>query len=831
MSISPEEREQFLKEFQNRVLQGRKLLNSANHRWGDKLLTDLFFEIEKLDWLTPQKKRQLIMIISNSWWIYLNSLKARKEGELDLIRYIDAYNRFFSFLSKLDEFDLFTNFWTNLLKTIIKSTDFSINGISKFINSFSEKVKKREDKISLVQLQFLLMYLRKSVLPSDLFRISLKILGEILYKLEPTKKSLFLYIVIENVKLDFLEVSEDFVNEINIILANRLPNYLKDEFSNLRKISINEKNFNEILVDLEELIYYLNHIGEHSWIILLIKNIFARIRDYHSLEEAVKFIKKYIDFSVSRNQFEIAYAIYDFLEDIFIYQTDLGYDRNLIELWIDACRKFVDMKEKKYLYQSLEKLSNHLKIPQSPEEIFHYFYTYNYLWQFKSKFFVLDSGDFWKMIFFRTLFEEKEFDLAQKIILFLPDEIRTSLNDLNSLFNLAESIKPQIYSLEDYDDESMIFNADFLLNQMILRINSEGAISFRISFKNDKNIEGRITNEYWNDLQIMEIYNDLFSGSQEKTYPFNLIEFGKLLFNFLPKTIRSFFKVFNSKQLDYIPQIYIILDNMTIPFDLFYDNNFFMLKYSCGYKIGEPPLAGIIDEQTMSEDPTSMQQNNYNILLVELINSNGPLQWNEELKKKILIFPFVYGAEELDYITNFFNNQPQVNEITILSSYESSREKILTHISQGAYHIIHFVGNIFYSNLSPKDSYFLTNDNNLITFNEIKRALNSNQHNINIQPILFFNAQIFDINGMRLRNVLRTFGEIVRQFNFDRITGIISRIYPLFNEVTREIISNFYINMFKNKSQAEALLNARKQSKSGLAISSFILFGKPWKRL
>ena len=829
MSISPEVRDHFLKEFQNRVLQGRKLLNSANHRWGDKLLTDLFFEIEKLDWLTPQKKRQLIMIISNSWWIYLNSLKARKDGELDLIRYIDAYDRFFSFLSKLDEFDLFTNFWTNLLKTIIKSTDFSINGVSQFINSFSEKVKKREDKISLVQLQLLLMYLRKSVLPSDLFRISLKILGEILYKLEPTKKSLFLYIVIENVKLDFLEESEDFVNEINKILTNRLPNYLKDEFSNLRKIGINEKNFNEILVDLEELIYYLNHIGEHYWIILIIKNIFTRIREFHSLEDAVKFVKKYIDFSVRRNQFEIAYAIYDFLEDIFMYQTDLGYDRNLIELWIDACRKFVDMKEKKYLYQSLEKLSNHLKIPQSPEEIFHYFHTFNYLWQFKSKFFVLDSSDFWKMIFFRTLFEEKEYDLAHKIISFLPEEIRTSLSDLKSLFNIAESIKPQIYTLEDYYDESMILNADFLLDQMILRINSEGAISFRISFKNDKIMEGRITNEYWNDLQIMEIYNDLFSGSQEKTYPFNLIEFGKLLFNFLPKIIRSFFKVFNSKQLDYIPQIYIILDNMTIPFDLIYDNNFFMLKYSCGYKIGEPNLGGIIVKQTISEDPTSVQQNNYNILLVELINSNGPLQWNEELKKKILIFPFVYGAEELDYITNFFNNQPQVNEITILSGLESSREKILTHISQGAYHIIHFVGNIFYSNLSPKDSYFLTNDNNLITFNEIKKALNNNQHNI--QPLLFFNAQIFDINGMRLRNVLRIFGEIVRQFNFDRITGIISRIYPLFNEVTREIISNFYINMFKNKSQAEALLIARNQSKSGLAISSFILFGKPWKRL
>ncbi|TFG25892.1 MAG: hypothetical protein EU532_11160 [Promethearchaeota archaeon] len=804
-------------------------MNSANHRWGDKLFTELYFEIEKIDWLTPQKKRQLIMIISNSWWIYLNSLKSSKENEFDLIRYVDAYNRFFSFLSKLDEFDLFTNFWTNLLKSIIRSKDFSVNGVTKLINSFCEKVKKREDKISLVELQLLLMYLRKSVIPSDLFRISLKILGEILYKIEPAKKSLFLYIIIENVRLDFLEESEDFVNDINKILTNRLPSYLKDEFSNLRKISINERNFTEILADLEALIYYLNHIGEHSWIIILIKNIFSRIREYRSLEEAVQFIKKYIDFSVNRNQFQIAYAIYDFLEDVFMYQTDLGYDTNLIELWVDACKKFVDMKEKKYLYQSLEKLSNHLKTPQTNEEIFHYFYTYNYLWQFKSKFFVLDSGDFWKMIFFRTLFEEKQFDLAQKIISFLPEEIQSNLTDLNSLFRVAESIKPQIYSLGGTQEEPMSFNADFLLNKMILRINAEGAISFKISFKNEKIMEGRITDEYWNDLQIMEIYNDLFSGSQQKTYPFNLIEFGKLLYNFLPKTIRTFFEPFKSKKLNYIPQIYIILDNMTIPFDLFYDNNFFMLKYSCGYKIGEPPLGGIISEQVVTEDHPLKLQNKYNILLVEVTNLKGPLKWNEESKQKILVFPFVDAAEEFDYITHFFNNQSEINEMTILSGLESSREKILTSISQEAFHIIHFVGNIFYSNLSPKDSYFLTNENNLITFHEIKRALDKNQHNI--QPILFFNVQIFDMNGIRLRNVLRTFGEIIRQFNFDRITGIISRIYPLFNESTREIMSNFYINLFENNTLAEALLNARKQCKSGLAISSFILFGKPWKLL
>jgi uncharacterized protein (DUF1015 family) len=68
----------FLKDFQQRIIQGRRLLQSANHLWADRLLTDLYFEIEKTDWLDIQKKHQLTMIISNSWWIYINSLYLKR---------------------------------------------------------------------------------------------------------------------------------------------------------------------------------------------------------------------------------------------------------------------------------------------------------------------------------------------------------------------------------------------------------------------------------------------------------------------------------------------------------------------------------------------------------------------------------------------------------------------------------------------------------------------------------------------------------------------------------------------------------------------------------
>jgi hypothetical protein len=128
----------------------------------------------------------------------------------------------------------------------------------------------------------------------------------------------------------------------------------------------------------------------------------------------------------------------------------------------------------------------------------------------------------------------------------------------------------------------------------------------------------------------------------------------------------------------------------------------------------------------------------------------------------------------------------------------------------------------------------------------------------NIHPFLFFNSQIFDVEGIKLQNVLKVFGEIVAQFDPSDIIGVISRTYPLFNEETNEIISNFFINLLKNKSQGVAILKARQQciaakmekaveeqfnnlSKdnsitridllSSLAVSSYLLFGQPWKKL
>lgn len=391
---------------------------------------------------------------------------------------------------------------------------------------------------------------------------------------------------------------------------------------------------------------------------------------------------------------------------------------------------------------------------------------------------------------------------------------------------------------------------------MIIRINSEGLLTYRLITLGNKIIEGKITNEFWNDAQLLEIFSEIFSSKSEKEYAFSLNELGQLIFIFLPKTIRDLFRHIKIASLNFIPQIYFILDNMTIPFELTYDNNFFLLKYSTAYKIGEAPLGGISFEPAVQELIEQKTGNLYNVLIIDAINAMGPKKWNEESQSQELIFPFPAGANELNYITNFFNNHPEINQINLLSGANSTKENIMLNLREGAYHIVHFVGNIFYSKWSPRDSFFLTNDNNIVTFNEINKALIRNTNSI--EPFLFFNTQIFDVEGKRLKNVLRHFGEIVAQFNYDQIIGILSRTHPIFDDETKEIMANFYVNLFKGNSQGIALLKSRQNCmakkafelaeeqagnmvssedgfniniENSLALSSFVLFGKPWKKL
>jgi hypothetical protein len=284
-------------------------------------------------------------------------------------------------------------------------------------------------------------------------------------------------------------------------------------------------------------------------------------------------------------------------------------------------------------------------------------------------------------MFYRALYEENDNKLASAIIPFLDKNIRDQIVDISVLYHETKKLKKEIYSFRADNNYDELESMAFVIKQVIFRINREGLISYRMISQDNKVLSGKINDEFWNDVQINEIYYDLFNSEEEKAYNFSLMEFGKLLYIFMPKKIRNFLKQFEVKALNFVPEIYFILDQMAVPFEMLFDNNFLLLKYSIGYIIGEPPLGGVTFgyEDLINAKENSIQKK-YEVLIVECINSKNPLKWNENNKSKELVFPFPAGVNELNNIVEFFNDREEISQITVLSGDYSTKENILSKI-------------------------------------------------------------------------------------------------------------------------------------------------------
>ena len=105
---------------------------------------------------------------------------------------------------------------------------------------------------------------------------------------------------------------------------------------------------------------------------------------------------------------------------------------------------------------------------------------------------------------------------------------------------------------------------------------------------------------------------------------------------------------------------------------------------------------------------------------------------------------------------------------------------------------------------------------------------------------------------------MRAFGEIIKNFDLNLICGVLAKVIPIFDYETQTITSNFYIHFLNELSQGISLLKARQECmvnrleklieqdlkilnedegskhitvQNSKSISSFILYGKPWKKI
>jgi len=660
---------------------------------------------------------------------------------------------------------------------------------------------------------------------------------------------------LENIGISYQlkENSDEFIQEINHIIVNRLRSELKNEFSLLSRIRIKDKNFNEVFSDLENLLMYLNDIGESNWISSLIENIFLKIIQYDSFDNAVEYIKKYIHFLIVRNRFEISFKIYEFLGEYFKESPENGYNFFLIEHWAGACKNFADLKDKKYLLRSLEELQQNISIPSNEKQMFHYFYVSNFIWRLKTRFITPEKFEFWNAIFYRALFEEKDLNFSEKIIKFLPKKIQPLLTNLQDLLKNHMQEQENFYFFDEQDEGlPHIFNeiTNLKIKNLSIRIKDNGEMSFYGKFEDLQEFQDGIMDEYWNDTYLIDIYNLLFLN-QRNGKNLTPIEFGRIFYFYLPRKLRNLFSKLKIKDLDYSPQIFLISDNEIIPFDLIHDGSrFFSLKYSIGYSLGTPTLKGISSEVSVLPLDQSKQKK-YNALVIGCLNLMLPSKWDDITQKNILMYPFNEGVEELNLCIHYFNDSVYIDQMAFFIQEMVTRENFLNNINSGNYDIINIIGNLFYSENNPKNSYFITNDYHIVSISDIINAVKTNLNHK--KPFFFFNVRFFDQLGNQLQSILKIISEIIQNFDQNEITGIIVRVLFDFNDNTRQLISNIYDNLTNGFSQGISLLKARQKFllnevvpnadqkdidmhqditiESIIALNSFLLFGKPWKML
>ena len=849
--------ENFLVTFQERYQQGKELLSKGDHHWATRLIVDLFFRVESEVWISSEKKQQLILRLSKLWIDYINSLKIN--GEItDLIKYIDAYDRLFSFLLQIEDYNMFQISINELLRNLAKMDDIPTTKISKFINSVSEKFIEQKKYIQLIEIQYLLIFLQDSLVHAIYFHEIMDYLYGIIKKIEPAKRTLFLYALLENVNIKFdLGVdSKKFIENIINKIIHMVPAKLKENFSELNNIFINERTYNSTKDNLINLFSYLNNIGESSWTIVIIRTLFFYINQFQSFDEAIEQIHQFIEFSINRSRLNVVYTTYDYVESILVARSKDQYNKKLIELWADACNNFAKMKQKDFLLLAIERLMEYLQIPEDQSNIFHYLHTCNYLWKFRSIFFSFKEQDFWRMIFYRALYQENNINLAKKIILFLDNNLQPLVQDCESLYKKALDIKNEIYTLEEIEDYYFQQKNLHIVN-MVIKIDSIGEFSYRVYYSDENILERTFRKEHWNDTYVIKIYNDLFFNVNRKKYDFNLEEFGKILYLLLPKVIRDYFSQFRTQVLR--PQIYFVFDKMTIPFEFIYKKGFLLFSYSIGYNIGAPPIMGAKFLMEKEEAQKIKTDHEYNALVIDSINALSPKSWKEDENRKKLLYEFPSGANQLNYIKELFNNRSEIQNLKVLLGSESTRETILEEISQANYHIIYFVGNIIFSKTHPSYSYFITNDNNILKFIDLFNILETQVKKV--KPILFFDTQMFDRKGNKLKEALGYFSEIISQLNFNNVKGVICRNFPDFNTDTKKLISEIFNSLFDNNSLGISLLKAReillpkipklikKQLDKEKPVDpdidkskhikiencqkflSFLLFGEPWNKL
>ena len=805
-------------DFYKKIARIQNLLDTLNHFWAKELCDQIINEMkEKIQPISVQLNIYNILI--NIWESHISTLVTDLDNNWPLI--YDAYSFIFETLSILNDSDRIAKIGIKLAKIFYK-IKFTINSnIAQFLESLALLIYNPDNFQKSLELFFLAFFFNEDFLQTPKGDDCLKTFDILLLKLSDNHRYILLNAFLYDIYINFFEEEmASFTEFVNLLFRISFQNFEFILHKTFQHISQNPIDFHDNINILKETINSLQMLKEDAWAFSVVKiycNILNKLSSHQKIEQ---FLYYFIKKTCKHGEYQTAFNAYSYLTQL-INSNSSEFQLREIRIWAEAAKTFRKLSDKTFFVSTIKKFRELLKKPDDIRYFQEYSYAMNEFYRLTRGRMNIYEEEFWWVALHRSVYEEGFRDIAELSTKFL---------------NISENLAIKTLIIEETQKTIEKKNK---INRTNDPIDIGGMVPSKIIIKlripSNKNIKMYSElfytsgfskpdllkiDEIWKEPHLIQLYMQLPFNNPDKNQinksPLSQVQFGKLAYLFLPQEIRTFFSKLNLGK-DRVPEIFIIMDEPGYPFEMLHDDKSSLgTNFAFGYRFDEPKLSPekiIIENQ--SEDIVNLK---YMFLAIGDLNRKSPKIWNENDKKYDPLFPFPESLKNLNFLESKINNlQYIVEKSTFLDFNSGNYQKIEKEITSGQYNIIYLSSNLFYIEENPLQSYFLTPDDHIISFQDLLEMLSFAEKHNEIQgiphfkPLLIFDGRLINKNGKIISRPFIQLSNISKLIGSRDLLGMLARISIEFDEILELFLGEFINRLFLRESIGSALLKAHKQ--------------------
>ncbi len=796
------------------------LLSKNKQFWAVELSNKIYLT-SQIEEITDSERFLLYTNIVEIWEEYILYLSLDFEENWPFI--YNAFIHLFDILVLIEDYSRLIKNGLDLVKILINLDFASDEEIADYIDSlavFSARGKNYEQTTELI---FLSNFFRGRYLQNEYFDRTLNIFYTFLKKIAFEQRIILINNIFGKIYTQFLKNKmkyRDFIESFEHVYKFSIESIFYDCILHLNDISHNSHDSPKQLELLHSTIFSLQIIKGNSWAYRIVDNYCEELKSIN-INKAIKFLKNFMEICYKQGEYNIAFVACSNLSSLLPKRGT--FQLNQIRLWAEWTLKFRNLSNKRYFIMSVKKFKALLDIPVKKKYFIDFCYAKNEYYRIIRGYLNSSEQDFWYAALHRSIFEEG----FEKITEFCINKLQIS-NEKEIISLINEKVNYTITQKKEKKDSSKQVDIGGMIPKKII-------IKMRIPYQSPLKIYSEIyytsgfskftnftTKESWDEPNLNHLYRQLpiigKGGNMlniiDNSTSNNLNQqlFGKLAYLFLPKSIRDYFDGLNLRS-EHTPELLIIIDRPYFPFEMIHDDSSPLgAKFAIGYRFREPALSSFKQNFSNELDHSILK---FTLLSIGDLNQQTPEIWDENTKKYYPIHQFKEGSDQRLFMEQKMNNMNSlVDRFSSIKENYCTKEIIEKELSTGSYNIIHFSSNLFYLEENPKESFFLTSDNKIISFQDIVEMLSYAKQRNELQgipyfrPLIIFDGRIIGKNNIILSRFFEEIYNITKNISSKLILGILSRISNEFNDILKLFLGEFINLLLLNESIGASLLKA-----------------------